>query len=196
MPSTCTYCTELHPKQPIATGKLATPGVQGQSPEGEKNKAHSSNLHVCVSPVTPTGGYCLSGVVNGVETSLLLDTGAAFTLLRDDTCARITAKKPQELRPWSVLKLVSAGGVPLSIHGSAHVELQLEGKKFMTNIVVVSPLTSEAILGLDFLQEQQATIDLAAKRLCLRGGGKDPSLAWTSFRSSRLPSIWQQRGCA
>ena len=70
-----TYCTELHPKQHIAAGKLANPGVQGQPPEGEKNKAHSSNLHVCVSPITPTGCYCLSGVVNGVETSLLLDTG-------------------------------------------------------------------------------------------------------------------------
>ena len=76
-------------------------------------KAHSSNLHVCVSLVTPTGGYCLSGVVTGVETSLLLDTGAAVTLLRDDTWARITAKKPQEIRPWSMLKLVSAGGIPL-----------------------------------------------------------------------------------
>ena len=63
--------------------------------------------------------------MNEVETSLLLDTGAAVTLLRDDTWARITAKKPQELRPWSMLKLVSAGGVPVSIHRSAHVELHL-----------------------------------------------------------------------
>ena len=33
----------------------------------------------------------------------------------------------------------------------------------MTDIVVVSPLTLEAILGLDFLQEQQATIDFGSK---------------------------------
>ena len=119
------------------TGKLANPCVQGQLPEGEKNKAHLSNLHVCVSPVTPTGGYCFSRVVNGVETSLSLATGhgAVVTLLRDDTWARITAKKPQELRLWSV---VSAGGVPLSMHGSAHIEQQLEGNIFMTDIVVYS----------------------------------------------------------
>ena len=129
-------------------------------PEGEPSKAHSC---VCVSPVALTGGYRLLGAVNGVQMSLLLDTGAAVTLLREDTWARITAESPQELRPWSTLKLVSAGGTPLTIHGSARVELDLEGEKFTTEIVVVSPLTSEAILGLDFLQGQQASIDLATK---------------------------------
>ena len=56
--------------------------------------------------------------------------------------------------------MVSAGGTPLTIHGSASIELELEGEPFSTDVVVVSPLTSEAILGLNFLQEQQATIDL------------------------------------
>ena len=64
--------------------------------------------------------------------------GAAVTLLRDDTCARITAKKPKELRSWSVVKLVSAGGVLLSM---PRVELQLEGKTSMMDIVVVNSLT-------------------------------------------------------
>ena len=95
-----------------------------------------------------------------------------MTLLREDTWARITAESPQELRPWSTLKLVSAGGTPLTIHGSARVELDLEGEKFTTEIVVVSPLTSETILGLDFLQGQQASIDLATKTLSLKGGGR------------------------
>ena len=80
----------------------------------------------------------------------------------------VTAKTPQELRPWSALQLVSADGSPLTIHGSARVMLELEGEEFTVDTVVVSPLTSEAILGLDFLQEQQALIDLASKRLSLR----------------------------
>ena len=101
---------------------------------------------------------------------MLLDTGAAVTLLRKDVWARVVAESPQELESWSTLKLVSAGGTPLTIHGSAQVKLELEGKEFLTEIVVVSPLTSEAILGLDFLQEQQALIDLAERRLRLKGG--------------------------
>ena len=107
------------------------------------------------------------GAVNDVQLSLLLDTRAAVTLLREDVWARIAAKKSQELKPRSTLKLVSAGGVPLTIHGCARVELELEEEKFATEIVVVSPLTTEAILGLDFLSQQGASIDLVDKKLHL-----------------------------
>ena len=72
--------------------------------------------------------------------------------------------------------MVSADGTPLTIHGSAHAEVELEGEPFITDIVVVSPLTSEAILGLDFLQEHQATIDLDTKRLHLKRRGFDVPL--------------------
>ena len=43
----------------------------------------------------------------------------------------------------------------------------------MTEVVVVSPLTSEDILGLDFLREQEACVDLAERRLRLKSRGCD-----------------------
>ena len=49
-------------------------------------------------------------------------------------------------------------------------------REVLDQVVIVSPLTSEAILGLDFLQEQQATIYLASKKLRLRGSGCDLTL--------------------
>ena len=45
--------------------------------------------------------------------------------------------------------------------------LQLGGKMLTLSIVVVSPLTTEAILGLNFLQNQQALIDLAKDKVHL-----------------------------
>ena len=90
------------------------------------------------------------------------------TLLREDTWARAAAKDPQELQLRSTLKLVSAGGTPLTINGSAFVELELEGvKKFMTEVVVMSTLTSEYILSFDFLKQHRARIDLENKQLHL-----------------------------
>ena len=83
---------------------------------------------MCVSSIALTGGYRLLGAVNGVQMSLLLDMGAAVMLLREDAWTHITAESPQELRSWSTLKLVSAGGTPMMIHGSASVELDLEEK--------------------------------------------------------------------
>ena len=101
-----------------------------------------------------------------------------MTLLREDTWARITAKKPQELKPWSMLKLISTGGAPLTIHGSARVELELGEEKFATEIVEVSPLTTEAILGLDFLSQHRASIDLVHV------------WSWSWARRSSPPKLW------
>ena len=167
MPPARPHRTQLHSEPPITTGKLETPGARGRGPEGEPIKAHT-NVYVCVSPTILTGGYRLSGAVNGAQMSLLLDTGAAVTLLQEDTWARAVAKHLQELQPRSTLKLVNVGGTPLTIHGCACVELKLEAaKKFTTEVVVVSPLTSEAILGLDFLKRHRARIDLENKQLHL-----------------------------
>ena len=121
-----------------------------------------------VSPVI----YRLPGTVNDIHLTLLLDTGAAITLLREDVWGQIAAHSP-ELKPWPGATLVSAGGMLLTIHGCACVHLELGGRGFKTEMVVVNPLTSVAIQGIDFLQGQQAVIDLGRRRLCLRESGCD-----------------------
>ena len=167
------YGTKLQGRETTArTGKREPFGELSRTPEGDR-KAHPSNSSARVCPVAPTGGYRLSGSIGGEQISWLLDTGAAVTLLREDAWRRLrTKQKFPELKPWSSLKLVGAGGDPLTIHGSAHIELELGGGKFEAEVVVVSPLTSEAILGLDFLQKEKATIDLTSKVLQLKQQGK------------------------
>ena len=73
---------------------------------GDQVKVHGP---IEVSPVT--GGYRLQGTVNNVDITLLLDTGAAVTLLRQEVWSRNTT--PGELRPWTGAALVSAEGTPL-----------------------------------------------------------------------------------
>ena len=128
---------------------------------------------ITISPVA--GGYRLLATLNGTPIALLIDTGAAVTLLRQDVWNQIAAPKP-ELKPWPGPPLVSAGGTPLTIHGCMCMALQLGGVSIETEMVVVSPLTSEAILGIDFLQTQQAMIDLGQGTLHLRQSGCDISL--------------------
>lgn len=66
---------------------------------------------ISISPIS--GGYRLPGQIGGVPITLLLDTGAAVTLLRQDVWAKIAAQ-PFVLKPWSGATLVSAGGAPLN----------------------------------------------------------------------------------
>ena len=73
---------------------------------------------------TITGGYRVPGNINGVSFTLLVDTGAAVTLLREDVWTQI-AVRHGDLKPLSGASLISVGGAPLTIHGSACVSLEL-----------------------------------------------------------------------
>ena len=92
-----------------------------------------------------------------------------MTLLRKDTWECITASNPQKLKDYSAVSLVGVDGSPLTIHCSATVYLHLDRESLATDVVVVSPLTAGAILGLDFLQEYQARIDFPNKQIHLAG---------------------------
>ena len=48
---------------------------------------------------------------------------------------------------------MSVDGSPLHVYGSAPVDLFLAGVPYQADIAVVSPLTTEAILGLDFIKK-------------------------------------------
>jgi hypothetical protein len=80
--------------------------------------------------------------------------------------------------------LVGVDGTPLQTYGSTPVVLELNGNKLPVDVVVVSPLTSEGILGLDFLQRQKASIDLEFEQIRLQDPGITIPLR-TSAPSSR-----------
>ena len=80
---------------------------------------------------------------------------------------------PVVLQPCATMRLLGAGGELLTVHGRAQVSLKLGSNSFLINKVVVSSLTSQIILGLDFLADQQATISLTNRTLQLKEGGCD-----------------------
>ena len=110
--------------------------------------------------------------MNGHSTSFLVDTGAAVTLMRKDTWDQVNDGLATELEPWSERQLVSVDGTPLQVHGQACVDIVLDGTNYQSGIVVVSPLTTNAILGLDFMRAHEVSIDLG--RAEMRIGQKRP----------------------
>ena len=61
--------------------------------------------------------------------------------------------------------------LPLTAHGSTTIDLHFKGHSVTTKVAVVSPLTAETILVLDFLQKHQVDIDLFNRQVWLANQG-------------------------
>ena len=109
-------------------------------------------------------GFVLNGQINGVTVAILVDTGAAATVLSKEVWNRVRADGA-ELEPVAAgVGLVGVQGSPLQHHGSAQVQLQLEGETFPVKVIVADSLMSDVILGRDFLKTHQCTVELSKNK--------------------------------
>ena len=99
--------------------------------------------------------------VNGQPKVLLLDTGAAFTVLKHDN--KIPAVQTK-------VNLISVTGTPIKIMGEAVVEIS--SPKTSTNIQVIlvdptTPIAADGLLGADFLRQTKAILNVKNKSLTI-----------------------------
>ena len=90
------------------------------------------------------------------------------SLLHEDQWKKFDSKG-EEIKPWSEQQLVGVDGTPLHVLGSAVVDIVLSGKQFSQTTIIVRSLTAEAILGLNFQQDNRAVIDLDKQQLTFSG---------------------------
>ena len=120
-----------------------------------------------MSAIIPTLSVCsgkdcmIKGLVNGVPANILVDTGAATTALSKCTWdnAREQGVQLQSAGEW---KLVGVQGIPLHLHESTQVWLELPPEKFRINVIVADTPAADVILGRDFLRSQKCTIEMGS----------------------------------
>lgn len=141
--------------------------MKGRTLEGEAAKAQDSIIISAFSPFT-----CRVLVqIASTEAAFIPDTGAAVTLLKQEVWDRLKNKPSTcPLRPWNRERLVGAGGTALKILGCTELGLTISEKIFTADVVVVESLMAEGILGMDFLERHQCSIDLNKKVLTLADG--------------------------
>ena len=113
----------------------------------------------------PVGNaYRLRGEVNGCDVTFVVDTGAAVTLLDKMLWDRVNVTG-QALSSWTGPPLVGVEGTKLDTWGTTTVEISFAGEVFRFPVLVVSSLTSSAILGLDFLEANRCVLEMTSKTL-------------------------------
>ena len=147
----------FNPQVSFAPGKLGTLGAVSLAFKGEL-EAHNQVL--VSTPFTSSATYRIYVEVAGIPTSLVIDAGAAVTLLRTDIWDKIQRQKPSALNPWTGPKLVGADGRPLQVWGCKQLTVTIAGQKFESQVIIADSLTAEGILGLNFLQAHHCMIDL------------------------------------
>lgn len=80
----------------------------------------------------------MKGLVNMVSVNILVDTGAATTVLNKDMWVR-SKERGGQLQVIADRKLVGVQGTPLHLHGSARIQLELPPEKFWISVIVADP---------------------------------------------------------
>ncbi|MCP3929877.1 MAG: hypothetical protein GY705_12350, partial [Bacteroidetes bacterium] len=120
----------------------------GIEPETENTKPEKGEV-----VVLSTTCYYLNGQCENVKTEFLLDSGSTFTIIDTELYKSISPKYKSELKKTD-LKLKSASGEYLFVHGETTLTLKIGNQFFKKNVKVVNIGDKSAILGLDFMESE------------------------------------------
>lgn len=94
--------------------------------------------------------------VDGHEVTALVDTGADFSIISQRLAARLRKVKT----PWTGPPLRSAGGHLMEPVGKCTARIRIDASDFVTSFIILPQCCKDLILGMDFLGEHKAVIDL------------------------------------
>ncbi|GBM79164.1 Retrovirus-related Pol polyprotein from transposon 297, partial [Araneus ventricosus] len=114
---------------------------------------------------------------------MLVDTGANVTLLRTDLAQKL---KEQLIYTAPNISLKTATGEKTEIRGKLDASIECDSRKFHHRIYVAD-ITDPCILGLDFLQKFNFTVDLEKNEI--RTGGEEIPLFSASVQHSKSCSV-------
>ena len=141
--------------------------VEAKQPCYDPDQSTSNNRTVKLLSVNPAGAYHVDGLVAGVKISFMLDTGASVSLLRADVWEKISADRA--LVQWNGSRLVGVEGSSIEVLGVATCIISLAGITVKGDFLVARTLSTEAILGLDFLEEHGCVINTQHRALHIQG---------------------------
>ena len=122
-----------------------------------------------LSSMATEAAVMVEGFIEQRATKMLVDTGSAVTIIREDAWIRREATHPrQKLRP-PTCPVVAANGEQLELCGRGEVTLKLGNILTRCPVLIGKNVTQECLLGADFLEQSGCIIDLRGRTLMMGG---------------------------
>ncbi|KAM7285659.1 uncharacterized protein ISCGN_032546 [Ixodes scapularis] len=138
----------------------ATPGGVSCRRRDSSTERFPDALHA--TPATVSNN--LNVVIDGHDASALVDTGADYSVLS----GRLSRRLRKVMTPWEGPQIRTAGGHLITPVGRCTARVEIHGETCPVKFVVLQDCSRDVILGMDFLCEYGAVIDLGTNRLTLR----------------------------
>ena len=145
----------------------------GQASDGDQNLKTQSNTHnnvvydiadtacddiIKLSAINSANAYhVVEETPSRENVKFMIDTGGAVSLIREGVWTRIAGGNVG-LSLWTGSQLLGAEENKINIKGDATMGFSIAGQKVEGDFLVTNCLSSEAILGLDFLEQNQCVI--------------------------------------
>ena len=133
-----------------------------------KTKSTSPENHQGKVGVSGEGGIFIKGYINDLEFNFLVDSGATLSLLSKDAFNRIHGNDSTDMLHEVNAPVLQANSDPLNTHGQLKTPFKIKDVIYNT-MTIVTDLSVDAILGLDFLMENKCVIDMTAMELRIDG---------------------------
>ena len=130
----------------------------------------SKTSRVSIHSVSCDTAVYVPGHVVEQPVDMLVDTGSAVTVVH----FRVLESTKRNFKLGLVSDtLVSANGQPLDIRGKCDLKISLGGVTVIHSVLVAADVTQDCLLGIEFLDKHNCTIDFNAKTIKI-GRGSEP----------------------
>uniref|UniRef100_A0A5S6Q481 Reverse transcriptase n=1 Tax=Trichuris muris TaxID=70415 RepID=A0A5S6Q481_TRIMR len=172
----CFHCGERGHKRrdcPIASLEAdavrkqnVAPSSQGRFPRASSSGGRSVVPLIAVPQLDTTKAVSVRGYLGANRIVLLVDTGAAVSIVREDSLPKCQVTRTL----LDSTHVICAGGTALKIKGTVSIDVKFDGiETIRHDMLVAENLTCPCLLGADFLRLHRCVIDLSKGMLHIRG---------------------------
>jgi predicted aspartyl protease len=141
---------------------------QGNEEQNAKQSTQGQVSSIGASTAGAEAGMFIEVMICGVKADFLVDTGATLSLASRRLTNQMAEALQPKLRAHSQ-KVMDAGGNYLHTSGKGVFSIDLGNFSFELSAVVAEiHVGLDGILGLDFLEDHECTVDVAKRTLCIK----------------------------